>query len=267
MQTLAGDLMRPVALITGASAGLGRAFAHLLARDGYDLVLVARNEDALHSLAEELAARWKSKAHVIATDLTAPGTVDAIGAYLLHASLNIDVLINNAGVALCSSVANCEPAEEAALVTLQINVTLELTRTALPMMQKRGRGRIIIVSSFYAFVPAANQAVYGACKAFLASYTAALAEEVRHEGIVVTLLAPGRFRSMFHARAGRQFATGLSAEEVAEQGWRASSSGRFLVIPGIKDRFLLAALCLLPMAVRTRVMCAINARRGLDHRT
>jgi short-subunit dehydrogenase len=234
-----------VALVTGASSGIGLAFARLLASDGIDLVLVARRADALEQLAAELREAHGVRVEVVPTDLTGAGAIDALTAMLDTNGLAIDILINNAGAGLTGDFAAMPEADLDRMASLNMVAPTLLARALLPAMIGRGRGHVLNVASTASFQPGPGMAVYFASKAYVTSLSQALWMELRHTGVGVTALCPGPTRSEFGARsgiAGTRVFGGLlplaSAESVASYGYRAMRRGQRLAIPGIFNRIM-----------------------------
>ena len=192
------------ALITGASSGLGAEFARTLAARGADLVLVARREDRLIALADELIAAHGVAVHPIALDLAAPGAVETLRAAVLERGLVIDSLVNNAGFGMHGPLVDADAARIDEQVQLNVAVLVSLTRAFLPEMTASGRGVLVNVASTAAFQPLPFMAVYGATKAFVLSFTEAVAFETRHSGIRVTTLCPGATRTEFFDVVGTE---------------------------------------------------------------
>lgn len=249
------------AIVTGASAGIGEAMARELARRGHQLVLVARSIDRLHTLAGNLGPR----AHVLSADLSCrtdraalPGRVAALG-------LSPDILINNAGVSVVGVVAKSVPEQQLDLVEVDVAAVVDLCSRFLPGMVDRGRGAVLNVSSLAGFGPLPGQAVYGAAKAFVSSYTESLRSELRGTGVTATALCPGPVATSFGEKAG--FSSGereaalpsamwKSADEVARAGIDGLAANKGLVVPG-RVNWLAAELYrvlpheqLLPLLVR-----------------
>jgi short-subunit dehydrogenase len=190
------------ALVTGASGGIGEAFARQLAAQGKDLILVARSEEKLHSLARELAAAHGVRTHVIVADLARHDSASALYAEIERLGLDVDLLINNAGYARAGAFAELALDEQADMIRLNVNTLVELSRLYLPAMRGRGWGGIINVASNAAFQPVPYLAVYAATKAFVLSFSEALAEEVARDGVSVMALCPGATATGFQERAG-----------------------------------------------------------------
>ncbi|HEY6236260.1 MAG TPA: SDR family oxidoreductase, partial [Candidatus Elarobacter sp.] len=196
------------ALITGASSGIGEAFARALAARGEDLVLVARSAERLEALAAELSAKHGVRAHVLPADLSDPKAVDALVAELTARGLTVTTLINNAGFGTHGEFASLDAARERDEVIVNVLAPVQLTHALLPAMVARKSGAIVNVGSTASFQPVPYMAVYGATKAFLLSFSEALAEEVRAHGVRVVALCPGQtdtafFAGIDEARVGR----------------------------------------------------------------
>jgi len=233
---------RPLALVTGASRGIGAALARELARHGYDLVLSARSVAAMQELAEELR-RIGAATIVIASDLSQPGAAAGLTDELDRQGLDIDVLINNAGLGGIGRFDRSDPARIAEMLHVNIVALTELTRLLLPGMIARGHGRIMLVGSVAGFQPGPGMAVYFASKAYVLSLGEALAHELRGTGVTVTTLCPGATVSDFFTVAGarnaviaRRLNRMMPAERVARIGYRALAAGRRVVITGTMNR-------------------------------
>lgn len=257
-------------LITGASSGIGEAFARVIAAEGgWELILVARSEEQLHRIAGILHARHQTESHVIPLDLAAPDAPRRLQETLAERDLQPDVLINNAGAGLAGAAANLPLDEQMRLVDLNVRATTELALRFLPGMVSRQRGGIINVSSLAAFMPGPGMAVYFASKAFLLSFSEALAEEVRREGLTVTALCPGPVRTRFIERAGMErlplarLMFRARPEQVARAGWQGFKEGRVIVIPGFLNSLLAFAVRATPRAlIRPSTHVLLTPRRG-----
>lgn len=232
---------RGVALVTGASGGLGRDFARLLARDGNDLVVVARNTDALTALAEELTATHGVYVAPISLDLSRPGASADLTANLSRRGLDVHTLINNAGFGMHGRFDGSDPARVTELLQLNVVALTELTRQAVAHMRDAGHGRILNVASTAAFVPGPYMAAYYASKAYVLSFSEALAFELRGTGVTVTALCPGPTRTGFQEQAGigraNLFRFGsMQSALVAESGYRAMLRGDRRYVPGLWNR-------------------------------
>jgi uncharacterized protein len=245
-------------LITGASSGIGRELARLFADDGADLVLIARSEGRLRELAGELAARYGTVAQVMPADLSRPATPGEIAEALAQRHIEVDVLVNNAGFGAHGPIAAIGAERQLVMIEVNVAALTQLTALLLPGMLQRHRGAILNVASTAAFQPGPYQAVYCATKAYVLSFTEALAEEVRGSGVTVSCLAPGATDTGFAAQAGTQgtrlFRHGvMGADRVARAGHDGMRRGRTLVIPGLRNRVRAFSVRLAPRTVATRV--------------
>jgi short-subunit dehydrogenase len=228
-----------VALITGASSGIGRSLALLFAGDGYEVVLVARSEAALQSLAAEIGGRGGT-ARVLAADLGEPDGPRRLAAQLEQWGVVVDVLVNNAGFGMRGPFDRLPLDEQLAMIGLNVASLTALTRLLLPGMLARHRGGVINVASTAAFQPGPLMAVYYATKAYVLSFTEAIAEEAAGTALTITCLAPGPTHTGFAARAdmaGTRLFKGpaMTADDVARLGFDGWKRGKRLVIPGRRN--------------------------------
>jgi len=237
----------PLALVTGASGGIGAALARELARHGHDLVLAARSLAPLEALAAELRARG-TVATVIAADLAEPGAAATLALEIAGRGLAIDTLVNNAGLGAAGRFDRCDPVRIGEILQVNIMALTELTRLLLPGMIARGHGRVMLVASVAAFQPGPRMAAYFASKAYVLSLGEALAYELRGTGVSVTTLCPGATATNFFAVAGadnsvmaRHLRRMMPAEDVARLGYRGLAAGRRVVITGAINRLMALA--------------------------
>jgi uncharacterized protein len=232
----------PIALVTGASTGLGREFALLAARRGYDVVITARNLPQLQSLADEVAKTTGRKTTVIPLDLAIPGAAKQLAEDLSERQIEPDLLVNNAGFGLLGEFWKLPADEQSRIVNLNVTALVDLTRLLLPAMIARRSGFVLNVASTAAFQPGPLMAVYYASKAFVLSFSHAIANETRPFGVRVTCLCPGPTKTEFARRANMQntklFSSGMamSAKRVADIGFKALYKGRPLVVAGRVNR-------------------------------
>ncbi len=238
---------RPLALVTGASGGIGADLARELARHGHDLVLAARGVAAMEALAVELR-NLGSAVTVIAADLARPGAAAALADDLMRRGLAIDVLVNNAGLGAAGRFDRIDMARVGEMLYVNIVALTELTRLLLPGMIARRRGRIMLVASVAGFQPGPRMAAYFASKAYVLSLGEALAYELRGTGVSVTTLCPGATATNFFAVAGagnslmaRRLRRMMASEDVARLGYRGLAAGRRVVITGMMNRLLALA--------------------------
>src|SRR5450432_1443264 len=231
---------RKTALITGASFGIGSEFARIFAREGYNLVLVARTADKLRQLASELEKAYGTRSLILAADLTDPGAPAYVLDPTTRADIQVDVLVNNAGFGQYGLFVDNDLEECLRQIQLNVTTLTHLTRLYLPAMVERRSGRILNVASTAAFQPGPLMAVYFATKAYVLHFSEALANELKRSGVTVTCLCPGATVTEFHKRAK---ATGMrllkmgamDARTVAEDGYRALIAGEPVVISGFKN--------------------------------
>lgn len=236
--------MPNLALITGASSGIGAAFARLHAKKGGDLVITARRTEQLAALKEELEKAYDVSVHVIALDLGAEGGADALFDKVVAAGHKVDILINNAGFGGQGKHIERELAAEQAMIDLNVKALVTLTHRFGADMAERGGGKILNVGSTAGFMPGPNQAVYFATKAFVNSYSQAVAQELKDKKVTVTVLAPGYVHTEFAAAAnleGTQLANqkGATADEVAKHGYDAMRRGELVTINEAALSFML----------------------------
>lgn len=231
------DLEGRWVLVTGASSGIGEAFARAFAARGANIVTVARREERLRHLASRLA----TKVEVIATDLQRPDAAAWLAAELRSRHIEPDHVVNNAGIGGGGSFAKQDPAQLVQMFQINCVVLTQLTREFLPRMLERNDGGIIQVASLAGFVPTPYMAAYGATKAFVLSLTSALAEEIRDSAVRLLAVCPGSVPTEFQARAGYlpvdSGATRVvSAEKVAAVSLAAYERRRHIVVPGASNR-------------------------------
>jgi short-subunit dehydrogenase len=230
------------ALVTGASGGIGEALARELAGEGYDLVLVARSVDALDALGAELASAHGVTATSIGADLAVTGAGAELAAEVGRRGLQVDVLVNNAGFADFGPFAEADRDTTMQMVTLNVATLTELTHELVGPMVARGRGRVLNVASTAAFMPGPLMAVYYATKAYVLSFSEAIAEELKGTGVTVTALCPGPTASGFQARAAMEdsrLVKGkkvMDAPTVARLGVAAMEAGTPLEVCGTKNK-------------------------------
>lgn len=250
---------RPTALVTGGSGGIGLELAKVLARNGFDLVLVARKRDTLEAAAGQLEGKFDVRVHVFAADLRRREAPQEIFDFLQNENIPVEVLVNNAGFGLGGEFS--ETAVERELEMIQVNIVAltHLTKLFLAPMIKRKSGRVLNVASTAAFQPGPLMAVYYATKAYVLSFSEALAEELRNTEVTVTALCPGPTDTDFadtaemgNSRLFNRFGI-ADAADVAKYGYDAMMSGKRLAIPGIKNKILAQANRLAPRSLSAKI--------------
>ena len=228
----------PIALITGASTGIGRELAFLAAADGYDVVLVARTSASLETVAAEIAAKTARKTYVFPSDLSQPNAPRELYDAIAKAGLTIDVLVNNAGFGLLGKFWELPEGQQMQMVQLNMGALTHLSRLFLPGMIERRAGYILNIGSTAGFQPGPLMAIYYATKAYVMSFSEALHNEARQFGVNVCCLCPGATRTKFQKRAnmtGTKLFEGshvMTAAEVARIGWKAMKQGKSTVVAG-----------------------------------
>jgi short-subunit dehydrogenase len=239
---------KKTALVTGASSGIGEEFARIHAANGGDLVLVARREERLQRLKQELESQHSVKAICIVKDLSHPEAAEELYADILERGITVDYLVNNAGFGGYGTFVSRDWATDSSMVNLNILSLAALTRLFLPSMVERGSGRILNVASMAGFIPGPLQAVYYATKAFVLSFSEAIAEELRGTGVTVTALCPGVTKTEF-ARVGDleeslafKMMGGATAESVAEYGYNSMRKGKVVAVHGLMNKLQIHGL-------------------------
>jgi short-subunit dehydrogenase len=232
--------MNATALITGASSGIGLELARLFAKDGYNLALVARNSTQLESLAQELRSEHRIQVTVIVQDLADPSAPQIIADQLARRSIEVDVLVNNAGTQVYGEFAQASLERQLDLIQVNTTALVDLTHHLLPGMIRRGRGRILNLGSTGSFAPGPLNAVYCATKAFVLSFSEAIGAELAGTGVTVTALCPGATKTAFITRHDMQdvriFRHAMLPVYVAQIGYRALQSGRPLAVAGFLNQ-------------------------------
>ncbi|HEV3468389.1 MAG TPA: SDR family oxidoreductase [Pyrinomonadaceae bacterium] len=255
------------ALVTGASGGIGEELARLLAAGGRDLVLVARSQDKLEKLAGGLSAEHGVRARALPKDLARAEAPQEIYDELERDGVEVDVLVNNAGVGTYGPFAETDLRSTLGLLQINVAALTHLTRLFLPAMIARRRGYVMQVASTAAFQPGPLMAVYYASKAYVLHFSEALANELEGTGVVVSTLCPGPTETGFVAAAGmaesKLFDRGaMDARTVAEAGYRGMQAGKTVVIPGLRNSLLARAVGFLPRRLVTRIVRRIQERRS-----
>jgi len=250
-----------VALVTGASSGIGWEFAKILGSLGAEVIVVARNKEKLEKLRKEIESKSNTRVYIISLDLSGRNSPERLYLTVKKLGLKVDFLINNAGYGIHNSFMKIPWEEEKAMLDLLIMNLTYITKLFIKDMVKRNSGKILNVSSTGAFQPAPYYTTYAAAKSYVLSFSQALAYELRKTKVRVTTLCPGATYTGFQKTAGQQSnlfirLTGMSAEKVARIGIRTMLKGKSLVVPGLFNALSARTLKLLPL----RFSSAIAAR-------
>lgn len=258
---------RTAALITGASSGIGLELARLLARDRHDVILVARSEGKLREISAELQREHGVAAQVIVADLSKPNAPKEVWSAAIEKGIAIDALVNNAGFGVTGEFAETDLKTELEMIQVNVVAPTHLTKLVLPSMIARRSGRILNVASTAGFQPGPLMAVYYATKAYMLSFSEAIADELRHTGVTVTTLCPGPTETSFALSAkmttSRLFTMSrpMSAHEVARAGYEAMKLGKGLVIVGLRNKLLVQSARVTPRRVVTAIVRKLQETR------
>ena len=259
----------PIALITGASSGIGLELAKLFARESHDLALVARSYDTLKEVAQNLQQTYGVQVKFYAKDLSVSSAPEEIFEALQSEGGNIDVLVNNAGFGWRGEFASMELTDALEMIQVNITTLTHLTRLFLPGMIQRKRGKILQVASTAAFQPGPLMALYYASKAYVLSFSEALSEELRGTGVTVMALCPGPTATNFGKRAGfanEKILGGLmsmNASTVAMDGYKGLMKGKSLVVSGWRNRLGTQLIRFLPRKLPMRLIKKVQQQRGV----
>lgn len=261
-------MSRHVALVTGASSGLGEHFANLCARQGLDVILVARTAPRLEAVAQRLHLH-KVQTWVMPFDLADPSAPQALFDAVRARGLEVEILINNAGFGSNAPFLDLPLAGEAEMVEVNCTALLKLTHLFAKPMKDRGHGRILNIASTAGFQPGPYMATYYATKAFVLSFSEALSHELAGSGVTVTCSCPGATATNFAARSGNESRLfkrpGVAtAEQVAEEAFEAMMQGEVVVVHGLLNSVAAQSVRLAPRAVVRRLAAALNSPPGLD---
>ena len=256
------------ALITGASAGIGYELAKLFAKDHHNLVLVARSADKLTRVANELQRQFSTSAKAVPIDLTANPAPRFLVDQLQREGIAVDILVNNAGYGVFGEFAKIPLEEDFGQIQLNVAALTQLTKLFLGPMRERHSGRILNVASTAGFQPGPMMAVYYATKAYVISFSEALANELKDSGVTVTCLCPGVTDTGFQGRAGTdktllfKAMRPMAAKTVARDGYRGLMAGKTLVISGFRNWLLAESLRVSPRKLVTAVSRRLLDRTG-----
>ena len=251
---------RKTALITGASSGIGEAFAEVFAANGFDLVITARRAVRLQALAERLTRERGARIHVIPSDLAMGGTAAALCTAIAHRGLTIDALVNSAGFGVPGKYAEARWSVYEGILQVMVMSLSELTHRLLPGMIERGYGRIVNVASTAGLAPSGAGALYGAAKTFVVNFSTSLAREVSRHGVLVTAICPGLTDTDFHRAPGvGDTVRGMprwmwmDARTVASQGFAAVMAGEPVYVNGRVNKLLVTLYRYVPQPILARV--------------
>lgn len=247
--------MKKIALITGASSGLGKEFANIHAEKGGDLIIIARSKDKLNILKQELEDKHKVIVKVITKDLSIAGSAQEIYDEVHKAGIEIDYLINNAGFGALGKFHELSLDRQTSMINLNITALTELTHLFLPAFVKRNSGKILNISSTASFMPGPLQSVYFATKAYVTFFSNALAEELYDTNITVTTLMPGATATEFGSISGMDktsmFKKAANAKEVAIDGYMGMLKGKLDVVSGLtsSQKLMMAMIPFMPKKI------------------
>ena len=257
---------KPLCLITGASSGIGADLATCAAADGFDLVLVARRVQALADVAQRCERFHGTKVTIFPADLADTTAARVLCAELRANRLEVNTLINNAGVGASGPVASLTLDEQLNIIQVNVTALTDLTRRLLPAMLQRGTGSVLNVASTAAFLPGPGMAVYYASKAYVLSFTEALAQELQHTDIHVSALCPGPTATGFAAASGmsasklfKQKGIMMSSASVARAGWDGLLRRERVIVPGVANKLMIQSLRAAPRALAARISALLNA--------
>ena len=256
-----------VALITGASSGIGVAFAHALTKQEMDLILVARSEDKLQLLAKQLAELYSRRVEVVTADLSLAGAATKVYAATQALGMPVDLLVNNAGFGTFGAFYKQDAARERQEILLNAAAVVDMSHAFLPSMVERKRGGILNVASLAAFQPLPYMAVYAATKAFVLSFSEALRNEVRKKGVTVTALCPGPVDTPFFEATGNQQlrgtvpkATMMTADAVVAAGLKTFRAGKAVCVPGLGSKAMAFTGRHAPRGLMTAITAKVMGR-------
>lgn len=258
-------MSKPLALVTGGNTGIGLELSRLFAADGYDLILVARDEKRLAEAKAELESKYANKVDTLALDLSDSDAPAELAAALGSRMGELQALVNNAGFGLSGAFSETKLETELAMISVNISALVHLTKLAVPGMIARKKGYILNVGSTAGFQPGPFMAIYYASKAFVNSFTTALNAELDGTGVNVSCLCPGPVETNFGARAGndasklfKQRVAIVSPPDVAKAGYDALMSNKPFVVPGAFNKLAIGSLRIIPRSIITSMVKNLN---------
>lgn len=260
MKTMEQNHRGKTVLITGASNGFGMEFAKLFAADGFNLILVARSTERLRELGYQLQDEHQlEKVSIITADLSKPEAPQEVYDKVRESGIWVDVLVNNAGAGLHGEFAKTDLQQELAMMQLNMNTTVHLTKLFLQDMKRQNEGKILNLASLVSFLPSPLMTVYAATKAFILSFSEGLAAELKDSNITVTALCPGASNTMFFLRAGAAHVRAAQGdlaepEDVARDGYEALMNGKTRIVSGTANKAVANLSTLMPDKAKTGIM-------------
>lgn len=253
---------RSCVLITGATTGIGYELAKLYAKDENNLILVARNEDRLKEVKDELSL-YNINIYTIALDLSEDNSCEKVLEYVNKNNLSVDILINNAGVGSFGYLSEIEMEKELKLIDINIRALTELTKIFLPAMIEHGEGSIMNVASTAAFCAGPKMATYYASKSYVLNFTEALYEEVKGKNIKISCLCPGLVRTSFQEKSGIKKKESakkalMTPKEVAKIAYKDFKKGKLIIIPGFKNKIIIIVNKFMPRSLSRKIILMMN---------
>jgi short-subunit dehydrogenase len=262
--------LQPITVITGASSGIGAALAREFARNGHALALVARREDRLRALADEIAAAGGARPLVVVADLQNNGAARAIGEALAAFGAEPQYIVNNAGFGLVGTAVTLDRAEQLAMIDLNVRTLTDLSLAFVDSLARHGGG-ILNVGSMAGFLPGPGMAVYYATKAYVLSFSEALHSELKARGVRVSVLCPGPVPTEFAVRAGLEKSQpsflSQSAEHMAQAGYRGLMRGQRTIVPGLLNKLITLLIRVFPRRLLLAIVDNRQSRRRSAQRT
>jgi hypothetical protein len=256
--------MDKIALITGASKGIGKELAAVFAQDGYSLLLVARSTSELEQLQNDLKTKYQCFSKILSVDLSNPDSINVIMNVFKDEFGRLDVLVNNAGFGAVAKFTDMSEEELNGMLAVNISTLTKLTYKVLPGMLKRKSGKILNVSSTAAYAPGPYMAVYYASKAYVLRFSEALYEEYKNDGVTVSVLCPGFTKTQFHSRAGTDKVNlslampSMTAEKVAKIAYHGLMKNKRVIVTGVMNKIMVMLMWLTPDFIITKILSKLE---------